>query len=310
MSSRHTRPKQPQPFQLTTRDLDVLASVYRHRFLTAAHVRTLHFPNVSLRVAQVRLQRLWTARYLDRLYLVPETPGVRDRFAGQPLYSLALAGARHVAATRGIPLAQIPHNRTQNHRGFARLRHNLVFTDLAVAFEALAARDSGWRVVVTREDVLRRALPHWKGRPSAIVPDGAITLSHPMLPKPQTLLVEVVRASARAGNLSVRRKLYRYRDALRSGFFREVHGFEWIRTVLFLTPSMVRAKNLAALARDIPGGERLLRFGAYEARTSRQLAPTSLLTVERLTASVLLTPGGQAAPFLPPTSNPSTPYHV
>ncbi len=288
----------------------MLASVYRHRFLTAAHVRTLHFPNVSLRVAQVRLQRLWAARYLDRLYLVPETPDVRDRFAGQPLYSLALAGARQVAATRGIPLAQIPHNRTQNHHGFARLRHNLVFTDLAVAFEALAARDSAWRVVVTREDVLRRALPHWKGRPSAIVPDGAITLTHPMLPKPQTLLVEVVRASARAGNLSVRRKLYRYRDALRSGFFREVHGFEWIRTVLFLTPSVARAKNLAALARDIPGGERLLRFGAYETRTSRHLAPTSLLTVGRLTAPVLLTPGGQAAPFLPPPSNPSTPYHV
>lgn len=295
---------------MTTRDLGVLASVYRHRFLTAAHVHTLHFPNASLRVAQVRLQRLWAGHYLDRLYLAPETPDVRDRFAGQPLYSLALAGARHIATARGIPLAQIPHTKTQNRHGFARLRHNLVFTDLAVAFEALAARDSAWRVVVTREDELRRALPRWKRRPSAIVPDGAITLTHPMLPKPQTLLVEVVRAGARAGNLSVRRKLYRYRDAVRSGFFREVHGFEWIRSVLFLTPWMARAKNLAALAHDIPGGERLLRFGAYEARTSRHFAPTSLLIMGRLTAPVLLTPAGQPASFLPALSNPSTPYHV
>ena len=310
MTSRHKRPPKPQPFQMTTRDLDVLASVYRHRFLTAAHVHGLHFQTASLRVAQVRLQRLWSARFLDRMYIAPETPDVRDRFASQPLYSLALAGARRVAAAQGVPLSQIPHTKSQNRRGFARLRHNLVFTDLAAAFETLAAREPEWRVTVTREDILRRALPHWKGRPSAIVPDGAITLSHPTLPKPQTILVEVVRAGVRAGNRTVQRKLFRYRAALQAGFFREVHGFEWVRTVVFLTPSMARAKNLAVLARDIPGGERLLRFGAYETRASNRLAPTTLLTPERLAESVLLTPTGQLAPFLPPPSNPSTPSHV
>ncbi|MFZ4580800.1 MAG: hypothetical protein ACOYOB_20655, partial [Myxococcota bacterium] len=167
-----------------------------------------------------------------------------------------------------------------------------------------------WNCSVTREDDLRRALPRWRGRPSAIVPDGAVSLSHPTLPKPQTVLVEVVRAGARAGNRSVQRKLFRYRDALKSGFFREVHGFEWVRTVVFLTPTMARAKNLAALAADIPGGERLLRFGAYEQRTSPRLAPTSLLTPARLAQPVLMTPAGRLVPFLPPPSNPSTPFHV
>lgn len=310
MMSRHKRPSQPLPFKLTTRDLDVLKSVYHHRFLTAAHIHTLHFHPSSIRVAQIRLQYLWAANLLDRTYLTPELPDVRDRYVEQPLYSIATRGAFHLEEAIGKPMWQISHTKAQNQRGFAKMRHNLVFADLATSFEAFAKRNPPWLATVTREDVLQNQVGAGKTRKGAIVPDGATTLAHSAFAKPQTLLVEVVRARVRAGNDSIRRKMLRYREALRVGFFRNTYGFDWVRNVLFLTTTMARAKNLAALARNIPGAENLFRFGAYETRESNRVAPKTLLTPERLGEPVLITPSGRAISFLPPFSNPSTPQHV
>lgn len=308
--SRHKRPPQPLPYKLTTRDIDVLKSVYQHRFLTTAHVHTLHFHPSSLRVAQVRLQRMWTGHVLDRTYLMPEIPDVRDRYVEQPLYSIAARGALHLEDVIGKSMWDIPHTKAQNQRGYRTIRHNLVFTDLAIAFEAFARRMPEWSVVATREDALRSALAKRGDQAGGIVADGAITLTHAGFRTPQTLVVEVVRAGVKAGNDSIRRKMERYRKALRSGFFRDVNGFEWVRNVIFLTTSADRAKHFADLARDIPGAENLFRFGVYESRESNRFAPNNLLTPDRLPDPVLTTPSGQRTSFFPsfqsgsPTAGP------
>lgn len=310
MTSRHKRLEQPKHFQLTTRDIDVLNSVYQHRFLTSAHIHTLHFAPSSLRVAQVRLKYMWGAGLLDRLYLPPEMPAVRDRYTEQPLYNLSGRGAMHLSDKIGIPISEIPHTPRQNWHGFTRLRHNLVFTDMAVAFQAFVKWHPDWNAETTREEKMAPLVPQWHDRKGAILPDGAITLKHIGFAMPQTLLFEVVRAGARSGNKTIGRKMRRYCAALKSGFFREIYGFDWVRNVIFLTPTIARAKNLAALARDIPGGERLFRFGAYETRDNNLVAPKTLLTADRLTEPELLTPSGGCVSFIPTFSNTSKPSHV
>ena len=267
--------------------MDALLSVYRHRFLAAAHVHQLHFRGANQRVAQVRLRRLWSAGYLDRLFLPPEVPGVRDAWTGRPLYCLALPGAEVVAKRLHRNLTDIPHTPTQNRDGFATMRHHLVFTDVAVAAEATDPR-----TVITREHQLRR-LHHAASQTQrfrhAVMPDGAVTTPGPGSAGPQTFLFEIIRADPRGGNASVRAKFLRYRAALGVGYFRRVFGFTWIRAVVFLTPTWRRAEHLARLARDVPGGERLLRFGVHP--------PTANFPGETIPPPVLLTPSGRNEPL-------------
>ncbi len=282
----------------------MLRSVRRHRFLTAEHVHQLHFNGTSVRVAQVRLQRLWAARFLDRLYLPPEQPNVRDRWNQRPLYSLATRGAEVVAQQESLRLADIAHTPAQNRQGFGRMRHNLVATELLVAIEAYCTSTQPWACTTAREDLLAARLYEARKRrkwPQAILPDGAVTLSLPSVAMQQTVLIEIVRAGVKTGNDAIRRRMLRIRAALRDGFFREAYGFEWIRSVVFLTPTMRRAEHLARLARDVPGAERLFRFGAYQEARGRK-APMPIFTPLTVPDALLLTPSGARVPILPPIS--------
>lgn len=290
MTSRRKRPEQPAPIQLTTRDKSVLRAVYRHRYLTADQLHGLCFAGAGLRVCQARLRQLWAANCLDRSYLPPETLGVRDHWSGVALYSLARRGADVVADLLTIDLADIPHTLAQHRCSLDRMRHNLAATAFAVALELEGIR-RGWTATPTREDELRAQL--WTLRqkrklPLALVPDGAVTLSGPAWQLPQTILVEVARAGAKAGNSSIRRKVQRYVAALRSGQLRDIYGFAWIRAIVYLTPTLRRASNLGRLVRDVAGADRTFRFGAYELPQGQSLALQPFLSPWR--ASVPLLP--------------------
>lgn len=270
----------------------MLASVYRHRFLSAAHVHRLHFAGSGERVCQARMRRLWAAHLLDRMYLPAEMPGARDRWSGIALYSLASRGAELVAEALDLDIHRIPHTPAQNRVGYERTRHNLAATDFAVALEVESVKRD-WSIDIVREDELRRRLAAASTQRHlhpALVPDGAVTLSGPAWQVPQTIIVEIVRAGAKSGNGSIRRKLHRYRAALRSGFLRTVYGFEWVRAIVWLTPTIRRATTLAGIARDIIGSDRVLRFGAYESALNLALQP-------------YLTPSGALVPLLPELSN-------
>ena len=293
MTSRHHRPEQPAPVQLTTRDKNVLRAVYRHRFLTADQLHGLCFAGAGLRVCQARLRQLWAGSCLDRSYLPPETLGVRDRWSGVALYSLALRGAGLLADDSNVDIDDIPHTPAQHRCSLDRMRHNLAATAFAVALELEAVR-RGWTAMPTREDELRARL--WSLRqkrklPPALVPDGAVTLSGPAWQLPQTILVEVARAGAKAGNNSIRRKVQRYVAALRSGQLRDLYGFAWIRAIVYLTPTVRRAANLARLVRDVAGADRTFRFGVCELPPGQSLA-----------LQPFLAPSGATLPLLPELS--------
>ncbi len=290
----------------------MLTSVFRHRYLSADHIHELHFRGSGLRVCQARLKLLWAAALLDRTYLTPEVPDVRDRYTERPLYSLARRGGDVVSEHLGIDLARIPHTPAQNRDGYRRIRHNLAVTDLLVAAEAACSRAPSWTAVATREDAFRRQLDERRGSgpvAHALVPDGAVTATSSGQPLPQTYLIEVVRAGVKAGNDTIRRRLHRYRAALRAGFFRDVYRFAWVRCVVFLTPTLRRAEHLARLAKDVVGAENLFRFGAYEHRVGTA-TPTSCLSPASLTSQQWLTPSGRRVALIPELSIISNNNHV
>ena len=271
----------------------MLRAVYRHRFLTADQLHGLCFAGAGLRVCQARLRQLWAGSCLDRSYLPPETLGVRDRWSGVALYSLALRGAGLLADDSNVDIDDIPHTPAQHRCSLDRMRHNLAATAFAVALELEAVR-RGWTAMPTREDELRARL--WSLRqkrklPPALVPDGAVTLSGPAWQLPQTILVEVARAGAKAGNNSIRRKVQRYVAALRSGQLRDLYGFAWIRAIVYLTPTVRRAANLARLVRDVAGADRTFRFGVCELPPGQSLA-----------LQPFLAPSGATLPLLPELS--------
>ena len=270
--SRHHRPSSPPPLVLQPRDRQLLQSVYRHRYLLAEHVRQLHFPKASLRVAQQRLRRLWEHCYLDRLFL-PLSGNGRVTLS-PPLYSLAIEGARVVGADLNIPPAHIPHTPRQNARGYATLLHHLVATDLLVAAEC--CNTENLRVVTMRETAMRQALvaarQSGRWRASAIIPDGALTLFPRGNVGGMTFYVEVVRASVKCGNALMAKKFCDYANLHHRGYFQTVFGHNRVRAILILTTSPKRAEHFRQMAAKLPYGRNLFWFGAYQPPRSGRLA--------------------------------------
>lgn len=312
MQARTKRPANPRSFQLTTRDNAMLCSLQRYRYLCALQLRTLHFQHSSIRAVQARLRCLWEGRYVDRLLLPAEVPGVRDRWAGVPVYSLARRGAAAAASALGLPIQGIPHTPLQNRTGFAALRHALVAADFAVAATALCAASGSWQLQWIAERTMRRQLAGLGQRTdgAAMVPDGAVALTHPSLTLPQTYLLEVVRAGAKGGNQSLVARCTSYLSRIRAGFFRRVYGIAWVYGVVFLLPTERRAAELRRRLAGLPGAERLLRIAHCEEPRGADKAPALVLTPERLQLGLLLSPSGVAHPLLPKIPRSNQPTHV
>lgn len=288
MPSRYSRGNATIPVLLQKRDERILATIRRHRFARADHVRSLHFPNASLRAARERLRKLWLARLLDREFLqlvVSPDGATRDAYAGSAVYCLARRGAALVAGRLGKTLKDVPHTIARNRIGFATLRHHLVATDFFVALEVAFqnSRDAGG-CIVEREGELRAALGAVKPSRQAVIPDGAFTLSAPGRETLKTTFhFEIMRADPRGGLDALIRKMRRYVELNREGFFRETWRHDHVRAVIILTPTDARAENLRQLAaRKLVHGRNFFWFGSYErldelGRKRTSLAPETIL---------------------------------
>src|SRR5207248_164462 len=99
-SSRYVRPPLlKHGLDLQPRDRALLRSVFTHRFMRSDHLRALFFAGASLRVAQLRLRRLWEHHLLERHYLPFVLDGIHPAppRARQPIYALGPRGAEVVA---------------------------------------------------------------------------------------------------------------------------------------------------------------------------------------------------------------------
>ena len=304
-ASRYVRPERAPPLLLQVRDRGILASVFAHRYLSAAHVHELLFPCVALRQVQSRLRKLWAHRFLDRFFIpfILDGETLPPTTAGRPFYRLASAGAAVVADALGIDPATIPQTAEQNAAGFGYLEHNLVVTDLLVALMAACRGRSDVALVgIERETELRRRVGVFIQtaihRERALVPDGAFNLSYGTSSPPMTFYVEIVRAGVRGGNALIAERLRLYAEAHHRGFFRRVYGHDRLRAVLFLTTSTARANRFRQFAAALPHARALFWFGTYQG-TANDGRVTSTLATDTILSARWATADGASISFIP-----------
>jgi len=281
------------------RDVKLLSSLARNRFLTSEHLHALHFTGRSLRAAQMRLKELFDDDYVERTYLMPPVDGVPRRV--RPLYSLVLAGAELVAPVLGVPVKAVPHTRAANAIGYEHLLHELVVADFLVAAEAALRGTPGLRSVATlRDHDLRSALTSSRRRGldgEAVVPDGALTVDHETLLRPTTLYLEVVHAGVKGGNGRLVDKLERYARLQRAAYFARVFDHDQVRAVVVTSPSAERLDNLQRFAaRVMRHGRRFVWFARAPRHSSRTHPPTTF-TATSLAETTFIDVDGQIHRF-------------
>lgn len=283
--------------RLQARDIALLQAVYNHRFARSDHVHQLIAPQVSWRIVQTRLQKLFAQGYLRRLYLPvvldgEHAPPVHSR---QPIYQLTRRGAHLLADGSDKKVsAELRHWRAERVSPLTLL-HHLVITDFLVAL-AQACRERADVELVNgeHEGVLWARLREYRKQHRmvpAVVPDGAFTLRYPATNEVLTFYLEVVRADVKGGNRRLLDKLKRYVGLHRQGFFRTVYGHERLRAVLFATTSEARAKNFVRLAEKLTHGRRLFWFGNYQEK-STDGRPSNIFKPERVLKSLWHTADG------------------
>ncbi|MBI2373871.1 MAG: replication-relaxation family protein [Deltaproteobacteria bacterium] len=254
-----------------------MRSVYNHRLITAEHLRALVFGGCSRRTAQARLRKLWAAKLLDRRFVTVIAPHGEIRGSPVPLYCLGKLGRSIVRDLLDAPIETGRPNPSH-------LAHDLAALDL-VAGVANAARDrSDVRFERAQsESELRRKLVAWqRARGSAfdgaLVSDGAFGLARESQKERWTFHIEVIRAGAPGGNKSVAKKLARYAELNRSGFFAQAFGHRVVRAVLIATTTKARSETFRALAAKLPGSRRLFWFGSFRAEVIGGVSVSSLLS--------------------------------
>ena len=290
--------KSKEGIEITERDRAILNSVFEHRVLCERHIRWLYFSGKTARATQKRLKKLYDHGYLERFFIPTVLWGraVNGSRVGGCLYGLGKAGARLVAKQQSLPFRTVPSTPQQHVRGYARVEHNLMATDLVVS---LTAAVQGLPVSATVTFVAEHQLRSWARISTTphqrlLVPDAAIHLR--VGGREGWFYVEIVRAGVRGGNLALTSKLKRYADLHFARAFRTAFGHSPVRGVLVLTTSEVRRDRFARLATRLPRSQNLFHFAAAGVPVSSseqtQLTPSSVLE-----PMWIPTVGGEAKPI-------------
>lgn len=243
---------------LQTREFNLLAALGRFRLLTSEHLLHLVYPGVSVRFVNRRLALLARHGFIDR-HRLPDFDGPLVVLSRRPVYSLARRGAELVGdglwpGVRFVPSA------------WAVTRHSLVASDLLVA-TLVAGRLLGLAASAQTEPELRarlRAAQKVGSQfPGAVLPDAALSLAT-LGRTPEGFCIEVVRAGVKGGNRTLLRKMEKYVELNRAGFFRQVYGIERLRAVVLVTTSPARAGGLVRWASGLAHGRRLFLATSYE----------------------------------------------
>ncbi len=271
--------------RLQPRDAELIAAVFRHRFLKSTHLHHLVVPQVSLRIVQERLRKLTLHRYLKRFYLPVVLDGQHapPTHRRQPVYAITTRGARLLNDSAAGNVS--PCLATERPSPMT-LQHHLVVTDCLVSL-AVACRERDDDVRFENGDhdgILYSKLRTYRQRSriqNAVIPDGTFTLHYPTPNETLTFYLEVVRADVKGGNRTLLAKMRRYVELHRQNFFRDAYGHQRLRAVLFATTSRARAENLRRVSEMLTQGRRLFWFGSYQEKDSDSV-PVTRFTPERI----------------------------
>ena len=266
-SKRFRRPKQPEGMQLTPRDLNLLAHVARHRFLSSDHLTALDGGSAQNLCRGLRL--LFHHGYLDRpraqLAEVPVT-GPRPM-----VYGLGAKGARALKEHGHFINDGVAWSEKNKRAGSVFIEHTLAIADFMTSIElACHARSD---VTLIRDHAIIAKAPvktrlareplRWtvaekeKGIPSSTIPDGLFGLSFPDNTAAYFLLemdrgtMPVVRKGM--SRTSFARKLSIFWEGWNASRHVEQFGVAQVR-VLTVAPSPERVRHMVAVVRDLTDG--------------------------------------------------------
>lgn len=167
--SRFVRTGDPVPMRLVERDLAILESVAVLRLARAWHLHELHFEGRTLKVCQVRLQKLWSNGYLNRLFQpLVVVDGRATPRSSTPIYQLTAKGASVLRASGK------EGKRSSGTPSAYRLTHDLLVLDAKVSITLASARILGTPPLVWWDEKLaRKKLRSHAGNRPLVVPDCA-----------------------------------------------------------------------------------------------------------------------------------------
>jgi hypothetical protein len=258
-----------QPMQMTARDLDLLAFVRRHRFLTSGHLAALDGGNESNVLA--RLRKLYDYGYLDRpLAQLATIPATGPR----PLvYGLTVKGAKLLRDCGHQINANIDWSEKTKRAGAVFIDHTLAIANFMVGVE-LACRNTSTIDIIDEHQILNDAPAEtrsareplrWVVDRSAagtreklsVVPDGLFGLR--FADDTGTFyLLEIDRgtipiARSVSTHRSITRKLSTYIEGWRTGRHLQQFGLSNLR-VITVTNSAVRMENMLRAVDAITDG--------------------------------------------------------
>jgi len=288
---RYQRRDDPAPFQLTERDLAILAHVARHRFVSSEHLVALDGGSAQNLLRSLRV--LFDHGYLDRPYAqLAYMPVIGPR---PMVYGLGQRGAQALS-THGHALYDGTDWTERNKRAGAKfIEHTLAVADFMIGLElacrsrsdvallrqAAVIAEAPERTRTSREP-LRLVVPGLDNKigVASVIADGLFGLAFPDGTAAYFLL-EIDRGSmpvvrSRFDQTSFKRKLKIYWEAWKAGRHAANFGVNQIRVVT-VTESRPRLDHMIDAVNEITDGKGS-NFFLFGEKT--RLAGTSPLDVQ------------------------------
>jgi protein involved in plasmid replication-relaxation len=274
-AKRFARRDDPSPFQLTDRDLRLLAHVARHRFLSSAHLAALDggSPQNVLRCLRV----LFDHEYLDRP--TAQKVSLSEEGPRPFVYGLGKKGARALRALGHRLDDALDWTEKNKRAGAIFIEHTLEVADFMTGVE-LACRTRGDAELMREHEVLALAPEEtrtareplrWKvdkammGRREtfSVVPDGLFGLQFPdetaayfvlEVDRGTIPLVRTDVAGTPAWRKSISYKLSTYWEGWKAGQHSKQFGVKQVR-VAMVTSSAERVRNMLSVVDEITEGK-------------------------------------------------------
>ncbi len=124
--SKHSRSRNPSLLILQCRDIEILKSVFRYRYLSRSQIQRLFNMNSITRI-NIRLRKLFDNRYLDR-YFQPTLFG-----SSEAIYSIGLNGLPVISESLGLDIIDAKRRRKLNNVAKDKfISHNLAVNDFRI----------------------------------------------------------------------------------------------------------------------------------------------------------------------------------
>ena len=229
--------------EVSQRDLDLLETLNRYRFLPTSLLTDRFFTSKSF--ADRRLRKLYDQGIVDRI--------LRPVAEGRPelIYTLDFTGARLLAREKGISPGELEWSKSKRQASTRFLDHELELNRFHFLLESAASETAGYTI---EEWLERGSLPNWPStaRP---VPDAYFRL---LTPRGTAHFFLEVDLGSEAASSVFKKKLEAYRVYGESGAFRQEFKGEYFR-VLITVPNDTRLKTLKLVSASV-GTAILFRF--------------------------------------------------